>query len=103
MTPTAETATAMLQAVITEMTGPVPEVERSAGWTPDKQDRILKLLTDWQRQIQTAGELRPGHFKAIGRWFLDEEVGQIMTYDPPDPWSEKIVEIDNFISRSIGN
>ena len=93
----------MLEEVTAEITGPIPEVERTAGWTPDNQDRMLQLLAEWQQEIRTAGELRPGHFKAIARWFLDEGVGQIMTYDPPSPWSDKIVEIDNFISRSIDN
>jgi hypothetical protein len=62
---------------------------------------MLQLLGDWERQIQNAGELRPDHFKAIVRWFLDEEVGHVMTYDPPDPWHDKIIEIDNLISKSI--
>ena len=96
-------ATGMLQEAIAEMSGPIPDVEREAGWTSDNQGRMVQLLTEWQQQIQTAGELRPDHFKAIARWFLDEGVGQIMTYDPPSPWGDTIVGIDNFISRSIDN
>ena len=103
VTRSADEAVARLQEVITEMSGPLPEVEAAAGWTTEKQDQMLGILVDWRDQIENAGELLPRHFKAVIRWFMDLEVGHVMTYDPPDPWCDKIVGIDNFISSQTGS
>jgi hypothetical protein len=60
---------------------------------------MLQLLQRWKVTIIADGLILSGHFKGISRWFADEEVGSVLSTDPPDPWHQAVVSIDNSIVR----
>jgi hypothetical protein len=67
-------AIADLQRAVILLREPLSEDRRRGGWTPSKNQSLLDLLEDWLADLQGSDHLEVRHFRAIVRWFFDNEV-----------------------------